>query len=122
MSTTVNNISKDFLPTIPMNFDCCVILKNKRVFTITFIYPFEQCLVILDDLRIASHKVSEVERMIQEQETRDYSQKYKHHFLEGVISTIIFFVCCCCCCKGYRAVWFKVQGMMDTKTMLERNH
>jgi hypothetical protein len=63
----------------------------------------------VDDLRMASHKVSEVERMIQEQEAKDYSQYYKHiTSWSEVISVIIFFIVSCCCCKRYRALWFKV--------------
>jgi hypothetical protein len=33
MSTTVKNISNDFLPTIPMNFDCCVIFGKTKEFS-----------------------------------------------------------------------------------------
>jgi hypothetical protein len=114
MSTTVKNISNDFLPTIPMNFDCCVIFgKTKEFSQVPLPIPLSNVLSSADDLRMASHKVSEVERMIQEQEARDYSQYYKHIATwSGVMSVIIFFIvsccCCCCCCKWYRALWFKV--------------
>jgi hypothetical protein len=58
MSTTVKNISTDFLPTVPMNFDCCVIFgKTNEISQLPLSIPLSNVLSSVDGLRIASHKV-----------------------------------------------------------------
>jgi hypothetical protein len=43
----------------------------------------------VDDLRIASHKVDEVEKMIKERDEKDYSQYYKHITSWSVVMSAI---------------------------------
>jgi hypothetical protein len=51
MSTTVKNTSNDFLPTIPMNFDCCLIFEKTKEFSqLPLSIPLSNVLSSVDDL------------------------------------------------------------------------
>jgi hypothetical protein len=118
MSTITRNISNDFLPTVPMDFDCCLVFEKTEDFSqLPLSIPLSNILSSVDDLRIASHKVDEVEKIIKEQDEKDYSQYYKHiTSWSGVMSTImVLIIICCCCCKGYRILWFKLWDKWSPK-------
>jgi hypothetical protein len=62
----------------------------------------------LDDLRLASHKVEEVDRLISEQEWKikhsasDYHVSFLSYigmFTIGIVMIIFCYCCCCKCCK-----------------------
>jgi hypothetical protein len=122
MSTNIKNTSNDFLPTVPMDFDCCLIFEQTKAFSqLPLSIPLSNILSSVDDLRVASHRIDEVEKMIDEQKAQDYSQYYRHvTSLSGVMSAIIFLTvsccCCCCCCKKYRVLWFKLWDRWSPKT------
>jgi hypothetical protein len=60
------NISQDFVPTIPLDFDCCLTFeKTKKFKEIPLSVPQSNVLASAD-LRLASHMVNEVEQMIKE--------------------------------------------------------
>jgi hypothetical protein len=122
ISTNSVNASQDFVPTIPLDFDCCLTFEKAKEFEeIPLSVPLSNILASADDLRLASHKVDEVEQMIKEQKMKDYSQWYTH-----VISwsTIVSFIllnvfscrCFCCCCKSCRSCWFKIWDKWTPKT------
>jgi hypothetical protein len=121
MSTIVRNISNDFLPTVPMDFDCCLVFEKTKDFSqLPLSIPLSNILSSVDDLRIVSHKVVEVEKMIKEQDKKYYSLYYKHIvFWSGLVSVMIVLIisccCCCCCCKGYRILWFKLWDRWSPK-------
>jgi hypothetical protein len=82
--------------------------------------PLSNILESADDLRLASHKVDEVEQMIKEQEMKDCSQWYTHITSWSAI-VFFFFVfivlsCYCCCCKNCRSYWFKIWDKWTPKT------
>jgi hypothetical protein len=114
LSIPTVNISHDFVPAIPIDFDCCFIFEKTNAFEdIPLTVPLSNILTSTDDLRLASHKVDEVEQMIKEQEIKDYSKWYAHVTAwSSIVSFIVFTVfsscCCCCCCKGYRLFWFRI--------------
>jgi hypothetical protein len=122
MSTNVKNISNDFLPIVSMDFDCCSLFEQTRDFSqLSLSIPLSNILSSVDDLRVASHKIDEVEKMIDEQKEQDYSQYYRHvTSWSGVMGAMIFLIvsCCCCCCycKGYRLLWFKLWDRWSPKT------
>lgn len=127
MSTTLRNISNDFLPTVPMNFDCCLMFKETKDFSqLPLSIPLRNILSSVDDLRMASHKVDEVEKMIKNQEVKDYYRYYKYVTSWTVMmSTMIFFIvicccCCCCCCRGCRVLWYKLWDKWSPKTCWKR--
>ena len=122
ISTNIVNVSQDFVPTIPLDLDCCLTFEKTKEFEeIPLSVPLSNILASADDLRLASHKVNEVEQMIKEQKMKDYSQWYIHvTSWSAIVSFIVFIVfsCCCCfcCCKSCRTCWFKIWDKWTPKT------
>jgi hypothetical protein len=110
--TTVSNVTKDFLPELDLNFDCCFgEYEKKKVDEIPLDIPLNNVMSSIDDLRLASIKVDEVKQLIKEQEQTDYSTYYKHIISTGLsIGTIVMLmisICLCCfCCKCCRQGFF----------------
>ena len=125
MTTITKNISNGFFSTVPMDYDCCLILEKTHDFSkLPLSIPLSNILSSTDDLRMASHKVDKVEKMIKDQETKDYSQLYKHiTSLSAIMSTFMFLIIscfsCCCSCRGYRTLWFKTLDKWSTKNCLK---
>jgi hypothetical protein len=122
ISTNIVNVSHDFVPTIPLDFDCCLTFEKTKGFEeIPLSVPLSNILTSADDLRLASHKVDEVEQMIKVQKMKDYSHWYAHvTSWSAIVSFIVFVVfsccCCCCCCKSCRSCWFKIWDKWTPKT------
>jgi hypothetical protein len=110
--TIVSNVSKDFLPELNLDFDCCFGEHEKRKLNeIPLDIPLNNVMSSIDDLRLASVKVNEVRQFIKEQEQADYSAYHKHIISAGLsIGTIVMLtvsIClCCCCCKCCRQCFF----------------
>ena len=102
--------SKDIIPPMSLEYDCCgSIHKNFKLNELRLHIPLRSVASSLDDLKIASHHVEDVEKLILEQEW-----KVKHSTLDSHLSflsyvglattgliLICFCYCCCskCCCK-----------------------
>ena len=69
-STIVSNrTNKDIIPTMFLDYDCCgSIDKNFKLKELRLHKSLKSVAGSLDDLRIASHKVEDVEKLILEQE------------------------------------------------------
>jgi hypothetical protein len=109
MTAETNNTEKDIIPHLSLDIDCCQTEgKNVSLNDIHLELPLKNIINHLDDLRVASHKVDDVERLISEQEWKMKHSNIDHHlsFLSyvGMISTslIVFIFCYCCCCKCCR--------------------
>jgi len=112
-----NNSEKDIIPPLFLDYDCCDFAGNYvKLKDIHLELPLKNVVNRLDDLRLASHKVDEVNKLILEQEWKImHSPSYSHlSFLSymGVISTSfvmnVFCYCCCCrCCKRNFPSFFK---------------
>jgi len=98
---------KDIILPISLDYDCCEFIGKEVKLDIYLELPLKGVVNQLDDLRLASHKVDEVNRLILEQEWKikhstSYSQlsffMYVGMFTTGVVM-IIFCYCCCWCCK-----------------------
>jgi hypothetical protein len=112
-----NNTEKDIIPPLSLEYDCC--LSEEKIAKLNDIHlelPLRNIVNRLDDLRLASHKVEEVDKLISEQEWKLKQSKFDYHlsFLSyvGMVTTsfvmIIFFYCCCCrCCKKKFPNFFK---------------
>jgi ribosomal protein L10 len=106
---TFNNTEKDVIPPLSLEYDCCIsegTPAKLRDFHLEL--PLKNIVNRLEDLRLASHKVEEVDRLIAEQEWKIKQSKFDFHlsFLSyaGMVTTslvmILFCYCCCCkCCK-----------------------
>ena len=64
---TSNNTEKDIIPSLSLEFDCCVSEgKTTKLDNIQLELPMRSIVNRLEDLRLASHKVEEVDRLISE--------------------------------------------------------
>lgn len=104
-----NNTDKDIIPSLSLDYDCCAPEgRNSKLNAIHLDMPLKNVVNHLDDLRLASHKVEEVDRLISEQEWKIRQSKYDDHlsFLSyvGMVTTslVIIILCYCCCCKCCR--------------------
>ena len=109
-STLVTNrTSKDIIPPISLEYDCCESVdKTSKLNELHLQIPLQSVTSSLDDLRIASHKVEDVENLIREQDWKIKHSMTDSHlsFLSYVgmatTSLTLIFLCCCCCSKCCR--------------------
>jgi hypothetical protein len=109
MTTETNSTESDIIPYLSLEVDCCQSeSKILRLDDIHLDLPLNNVINHLDDLRWASHKVNDVERIVAEQEWKMRRSNIDYHlsFLSyvGMITTgltlCIFAYCCCCkCCR-----------------------
>jgi hypothetical protein len=121
MSTSVVNMTNDYVPTAPIDFDNCFEdLKNIPFEKLPLHTPLVNVMSSVDDLRIASIKVDEVQKLIKEQEIK-HEQKLHDMMTSGwsILGTISFFtmliLCSCCCCKCCRNCMFWVWDRWNPK-------
>ena len=68
---TSNNTGKDIIPSLSLEFDCCMSEgKTAKLDNIQLELPMKSIVNSLEDLWLASHKVEEVDRLISEQESK----------------------------------------------------
>jgi hypothetical protein len=78
----------DFLSTVNLEYDCCEYLNSKTNFSsLRLNASFKHIVSHLDDLKVASHRISEVEHMIKEQEWR------KLHTASHNTYSVLVYVC-----------------------------
>jgi hypothetical protein len=112
MSSTTVNVTDDYVPSAPINFDNCFEdLMNIPFEKLPLHTPLANVMSSVDDLRIASVKVDEIQQMIKEQETEHNKKLYDiatswWSILSTVIIIIMFILCACCCCKCCRNFGF----------------
>jgi hypothetical protein len=115
---SANNSERDIVSPISLDYDCCEFIgKEVKLKNIHLELPLKGIVNRLDDLRLASHKVDDVNRLILEQEWKikhsaSYSQlsflTYVGMFTTGVVMIIFCYCCCCCrCCKRKYPQFFK---------------
>jgi hypothetical protein len=106
------NVTNAYVPTIPVDFDCCFEnFEDIKFKELPLQAPMVNVMSSMDDLKIASVKVDEVEQLIKEQEVKFDKNFYKMATswgtTLGLISLIIMGICCsCCCCKCCRNCFF----------------
>jgi len=109
-STLVSNrTSKDVIPPLSLEYDCCSGVDNTfKLNELHLHIPLRSVTNSLDDLRIARHKVDDVQNLILEQDW-----KIKHSTLDSHLSFLSYVgsvrtrltlicLCYCCCSKCYR--------------------
>jgi len=105
LTVSTNNTDRDIIPHLPLNFDCCEV--QRRNFILNSIHlnlPLTNVIHRLDDLKVASHKVEEIEKLIEEQDWKLRHSNMGNHlpFLSYVgmvtmaLTFFILFYCCCC--------------------------
>ena len=108
-----NNSQEDVLPLAPVDLDCCLTEhEREHLHEIPLQKPFTNILSSIEELNLASVKISEVQEMIDKEQT-----KRSEHFKiltstwGSVVLTILMFILiiccsCCCCCKCCRQCAF----------------
>ena len=104
-----NKTLPDFFPNISIDFDCCLTLEKQAYLDdIKLNLPISNILSHTDELRITSHKIDEVNEMIENERWRiEHSLKLQYtswtSILGGITFVIIITLCCSCyCCKCCR--------------------
>jgi len=103
---TFNNTEKDVIPPLSLEYDCCTSEgKPAKLKDFHLELPLKNIVNRLEDLRLASHKVEEVDKLISEQEWKIKQSNFDFHlsFLSyvGMVTTsfVMIILCYCCCCK-----------------------
>ena len=116
---TSNNTEKDIIPSLFLEYNCCAPEgRTTKLNKIQLELPLKSIVNCLEDLRLASHKVEEVDRLISKQEWKLKQSNFDFHlsFLSyvGMVTSslvmIAFCYCCCCrCCKRFPnfSKWWK---------------
>lgn len=117
MSSMVTNSTNDYVPYVPVNFDCCFEdLKDVNFEDLPLHTPLVNIMSSIDDLRVASKQTEEVQQMIKDQEIKQNQRFYTVATSWGatmtIIGIIVMCICCsCCCCKccrnGFFWIWEK---------------
>jgi len=77
---TSNNTEKDIIPKLFLEYDCCVSKgRTAKLNKIQLELPLKSIVNHLEDLRLASHKVEEVDRLISEQEWKLKQSNFDFH-------------------------------------------
>ena len=77
---TSNNLDKDIIHPLPLDYDCCAPeRKPTKLNDIHLDLPLRNIVNRLEDLRLARHKVKEVDRLISEQEWKIRPSKFDNH-------------------------------------------
>lgn len=112
ISTFYVNLTNDYVPSAPIDFDCCFEgVKDVNFEELPLHIPLVNIMSSVDDLRIISKKTEEVQQLIKEQEIKQNEKFYMITTSWGtavaIICIIILCVCCsCCCCKCCRKCFF----------------
>ena len=105
LTISTKNTDKDIIPHLPLEFDCCEVQgMNFSSNKIHLNLPLTNVIHHLDDLKVAYHKVEEVEKLIEEQDWKLRLSNMDYHlsflsYVGMVITTLtcfILFYCCCC--------------------------
>lgn len=102
-----NVTNNDIIPQISLEYDCCLYNNQKvNLSEVLLELPMTHMVNHLADLGVASHKISEVERIIDEQEWKlNHRTNNKHlSFLSylGLTLMLIMIMVCCCTCRCCR--------------------
>jgi hypothetical protein len=113
ISTMISNSSQeDILPMAPVDLDCCLTIQEKEQLSeLPLNKPLSNILSSVEDLKVASVKIDEIQNMIHEEEKRKFEYLSMSLSTWGSVmaSIVIFFtcICCSCCfCKCCRRVGF----------------
>jgi len=104
-STLVSNrTSKDVIPPMSLKYDCCGSVDQKFKLNELHLHIHLRSVTnSLDDLKIASHKVEDVENLILEQDKRIKHSTVDSHlsFLSyvGMVTTSLTLLCLCYSCS-----------------------
>jgi hypothetical protein len=121
VSTTVVNVTNDYVPSAPVNFDDCFEeLKSEEFKSLPLNTPLVNVMSSIDDLRVTSVKADEIQQLIKEQEFKLNQNLYNMATSWGSVFGILCFllmcfVCSCCCCRCCRNCAFWIWDKCNPK-------
>jgi hypothetical protein len=113
-ATFESNITfPDIIPIPPIDFDCCLTSEQQKYLDkIQLNLPLSNVLSHVDELKITSHKIDEVNDLINNEKWKIEHSTNLHYTswatIAGLMSLIIILsICCsCCCCNCCRKFGF----------------
>jgi len=109
LSTLVLNNSKDdVLPMASVDLDCCLTqAEREQLHEIPLQKPLTNILSCVEDLKIASVKIDEIQELINAEKAKQYEHFKMLTTTWGTIVIFVMCICCsCCCCKCCRQCAF----------------
>lgn len=110
---TTNVTLPDIIPVAPVDFDCCLTPEQLPYLDkIKLNLPLSNVLSHADELKITSHKIEEVNNLINnekwklEHQTRLHLMSWATTFGLVMLFLIILICCSCCCCSCCRKFGF----------------
>jgi hypothetical protein len=110
------NLTKDdILPFVDVNIDCCLTLPEQEIIKdIPLNLPLSNIMSSINELNIASFRIDEVNKLIDEQKTREEERAYSwrrigtlwYTYVLSLILFICIWCCGCCCCSCCRKCTF----------------
>jgi hypothetical protein len=113
---TQNNSKYDILRPASVDLDCCLTeIEREQIQRIHLQKPLTNILSSMDELNLASVKVSEVQYLIDKEEAKRFEHfKVLTSKWGSVVATILILIigicCSCCCCKCCRHCGFWLWG------------
>jgi hypothetical protein len=120
-STIMTNVTSDYIPIAPVDFDCCFeSLTEVNFERLPLQVPLVNILSSVDELKVASMKAEDVEQLIKEQERKINQNLYvvatSWGAVLGTISLLTVCICCSCCfCKCCRNCFFWIWSKWTPK-------
>jgi hypothetical protein len=115
-SIIITHLSEDYVPSSLVDFDCCFEDIGKIKFEeLPLQIPLVNVMFEMDELRITSVKVEEVNKMIKDQDTK-YNQKlymiatsWGNNTWNNLCNLLCISCSCCCykCCRNSFWLWDK---------------
>jgi hypothetical protein len=115
ISALTINQTNDYVPSAPVNFDCCFEnMRDVNFEQLPLHIPLVNVMSSIGELRIPSMKAEDVHQLIKEQELKNNQRFYvvatSWGTAFGMICLLIICICCSCCkcCRnGFFWLWDK---------------
>jgi hypothetical protein len=111
-STYTTNSTNDYIPSATIDFDCCFdIFKQVKSEKLLLHTPLVNIMSSIDDLRVSSLRIEDVQQLIKDQESKINQNMYtvatSWVSILGAICLFVICICCSfCCCKCCRNCFF----------------
>jgi len=118
LSTLIrNNSQDDVLPLASVDIDCCLTqVEREQLHEIPLQKPLTNILSSVEDLKIASVKIDEIQELIHAEKAKRYEHfKILTTTWGTIVITTAIFISCICCCKCCRQCAFWIWGKWTPK-------
>lgn len=101
-------VNYEFIPPFDINLDCCEELSKKRNINLTTLKLntiYKPLMNHVEELNVASHKMTELSKVIDQISMSDYSRHLSYSVLGYVFVTMIILIVIACCIRKCRKFW-----------------